>query len=316
MPPSALPAIEPAPEPVSPLMIEEAEAADPTAQLRSHRAAKPTRTQAQVPKARSGRGIWLIVALFLLAATVSVGVLIYRIYSPPTAQLRLTSTPSGATVTIGGVLHGQTPLSIEDLKLEKDYDLRIALRGYHPLRQRVRLRPGSTHTLEFALRPLDQELQLDSNPPNADVLVDGEMRGQTPLALSLERGKKYAIVFRKNGHVEKTVQHHADQPKAALTIVLDQAEQPKEPSTKRRRRRYGPRTTIPEGKGVLELDVAEAAKVYIDGRFVGTTPNFRRALDPGTYQLRVVPRQSDVQHRGTVTISERKIQRIHLTPPQ
>jgi hypothetical protein len=51
-----------------------------------------------------------------------------------------------------------------------------------------------------------QEVSMNSEPQKAEVYVNGQLMGETPLALKLETKKTYSIEFRKEGYKSKTYQ--------------------------------------------------------------------------------------------------------------
>ena len=48
-----------------------------------------------------------------------------------------------------------------------------------------------------------EDVDLSSEPPGANVYVNGQNRGKTPLTLNLKKGKEYNIEFRKDGFETK-----------------------------------------------------------------------------------------------------------------
>ncbi|MFX1466101.1 MAG: PEGA domain-containing protein, partial [Promethearchaeota archaeon] len=51
-----------------------------------------------------------------------------------------------------------------------------------------------------------QEVNMNSEPQKAEVYVNGQLMGETPLALKLETKSTYAVEFRKDGFKSKTYQ--------------------------------------------------------------------------------------------------------------
>jgi len=62
-------------------------------------------------------------------------------------------------------------------------------------------------------------LALESDPAGAQVFIDGHYMGDTPLRLKLESKRDYAIEFRKEGYLTKTV--NVQNKVGAMWIVLD-----------------------------------------------------------------------------------------------
>ena len=68
------------------------------------------------------------------------------------AKLDVTTTPSGATVTLKGTLLGETPLVRGDLDPIKSAELVIAKSGYEPIKRKVQLVAGKTLAISETLK--------------------------------------------------------------------------------------------------------------------------------------------------------------------
>jgi hypothetical protein len=114
------------------------------------------------------------------------------------ASLNIQSQPSGAAVTVDGASMGRTPCSIERIK-SGTATIEIALEGYLPHQQEVRLRAGEQYDVRTELVPLPSGLTVYSVPDKARVYVGGEFRGETPLTLSNLSVGSYRIRVDKDG---------------------------------------------------------------------------------------------------------------------
>jgi serine/threonine protein kinase len=281
--------------------------------------------------------VWLLAAL-ILAAGVGGTWLFVVLRRPAGATLRLISNPPGARVMIDGKFIGErTPATLSNLAVNQDHLVAV----YHPeaksAERHFRFHAPGDYGHSFELQPRTEALRVESTPNAVDVLVDGKLRGQTPLLLTLEYGE-HALVLRKSGYLTKTIDHRANREQAALSIALDRQERdepepepeaepepprPKpKPSVKRPRikqpriKRPPVAPTIPgQASGWLELDTGKQTKVFIDGRFAGRTPGFRKQLPPGRYVIRVEPLHGKLAHQATVEIRSGTTQRLRLTPP-
>lgn len=93
--------------------------------------------------------------------------------------LSITSTPSGATITLDGMVKGVTPLTVTGLK-PRNYDLVISLKGYAPIERMVDLSDAAQTAQDFSLREAFGKISITSNPTGADVSLDGTSYGLTP----------------------------------------------------------------------------------------------------------------------------------------
>ena len=139
---------------------------------------------------------------------------------------------------IAEIERGLQRLRIEaDRYLPEEHELEIAGRG-------------ELQQLAVSLRPAWASVQLDSNPPGAEVMVDDVVLGTTPLATELLQGQR-TIHLSLAGYKPATV-HQAIE--AGTTLAVDVIE-------------------LQPADGRLVLDSRPAgATVSIDGNFHGSTP--------------------------------------------
>jgi hypothetical protein len=122
---------------------------------------------------------------------------------PAWANIAISSVPIGATVFVDGVPVGQTPSMVEILQGEHQVELQ--LNRYRSWQQTLSVRAGVHQNLEpVTLLPADGILALSSRPSGANVTVDGEFQGQTPLDLSLEPEGEHRVAVFKPGYSRAT----------------------------------------------------------------------------------------------------------------
>lgn len=110
------------------------------------------------------------------------------------------------------------------------------------------------------LRARPAEVQLTSDPAGASVTIDGQPRGQTPLAVTLDGGSHQVTL-------------QAGPARRAMVIAVEYGE------------RQDVALTLVAGQGTLVIDSnAPRATVAIDGQPVGTTP-WRGTVGAGTHTL-------------------------------
>ena len=190
-----------APEPVS-----HARASAPSSPLKP---ARPVRPAVRVR--------WPASATAFLALALAVGGLIW-VYqqlipidaaTPKLAKLNIVTEPAGIDVIVNGELKGVSPLSMslaagaQSVTLRQGTDERVV-----PLT----LTAGAevTHHIEFAPRPAVTPsiggISVVTDPPGAQVEVDGKVRGVSPLALKdLVSSDHKVRVIGANGSAERTV---------------------------------------------------------------------------------------------------------------
>lgn len=110
------------------------------------------------------------------------------------------------------------------------------------------------------LRARPGEVQITSDPVGANVIVDGQPRGATPLKLTLDGGSHQLVL-------------EAGPARRTMVVAVEYGE------------RQDVALTLRAGQGTLIVDSnAPHATVAIDGQPVGTTP-WRGAIDAGTHTL-------------------------------
>lgn len=122
----------------------------------------------------------------------------------PDARLKLDSTPRGADVTIAGAFRGRTPLEIS-LTAGLPQELTVTRAGYGAVTRRVVPGAGERIALSVDLPVIAVRLALQGKPADAEVLVDGVVRGKAPLTLELP-ATRHAIEIRAAGHQSLTTE--------------------------------------------------------------------------------------------------------------
>ncbi|HOS62814.1 MAG TPA: PEGA domain-containing protein, partial [Myxococcota bacterium] len=118
---------------------------------------------------------------------------IVNVPTDETAFFVIHSNPSGATVSINGKEIGQTPQHLE-YPLGKYIVVAELGRLYHPARQEVLLnKRGAKATVTLDLKPAFGSAIITSSPSKAQVWLDGESAGETPLVISKKLSGTYHV---------------------------------------------------------------------------------------------------------------------------
>jgi formylglycine-generating enzyme required for sulfatase activity len=117
---------------------------------------------------------------------------------PAWANIAISSIPVGATILVDGEARGHTPALLE--LLQGEHQIALAMPRFRSWQQSLSVSAGVHQNLEpITLEAAHGLLQLSSNPGSANVTVDGEFQGQTPLELSLEPGQSHRVAVFKPG---------------------------------------------------------------------------------------------------------------------
>jgi len=103
---------------------------------------------------------------------------------PLPGRLSVTSEPPGALVSVDGAFRGETPVELE-LPAGRAHALKARKAGHDDAEASVTLARGEVRAVELRLLPQLGEVVVAAEPPDAEVVVDGESRGPASQTLRL-----------------------------------------------------------------------------------------------------------------------------------
>lgn len=122
---------------------------------------------------------------------------------PAWAEITLDSAPGGARISVDGEELGETPATIELLEGERELLLRRA--GHAAWTKTLAVVAGEPQDLGVVtLERAPGELYLKTQPPGANVTLNGEFQGQTPLTLALPPDRENRLAVSKPGYTRHT----------------------------------------------------------------------------------------------------------------
>ncbi|MEE3279688.1 MAG: PEGA domain-containing protein [Pseudomonadota bacterium] len=114
------------------------------------------------------------------------------------ATVTINSRPEGASITLDDQYEGVSPLQIS-VSPDEPHHTRISQVGYRPHQQSFTLGSGATKTISIQLEPLKGEVQIVTDPQDAEVWIDGKRNGNSDLTLTLT-ALPHDIELRLDGH--------------------------------------------------------------------------------------------------------------------
>ncbi|MFV0477912.1 MAG: PEGA domain-containing protein [Parahaliea sp.] len=126
--------------------------------------------------------------------------------APAWADIHLASEPAGATISLNGEAISTTPATVAVLQGEQQV-LALELPGFARWQQSLAVVAGEAQNLPTViLEPAAGVLTLNSQPAGANVTLNGEFQGQTPLVLELSPDTAQRIHLSRPGY-----QRHSEQ---------------------------------------------------------------------------------------------------------
>ena len=117
----------------------------------------------------------------------------------PDGKLVLRSEPLGASVSVGGVYRGQTPVTLE-LRPDMAHNVVLTLPGYEAATRQVSLGAGESRAVSVPLSGVFGEVTVQAQPADAQLFVDGQPAGAANQKLRLV-ATTHDIEIRKAGFV-------------------------------------------------------------------------------------------------------------------
>lgn len=130
-------------------------------------------------------------------------------------RVELVSTPSEASVSVDGEFRGRTPLTLA-LRPGRAHRVTLTKPGHAPVTQELSVEADSGRRVAVELAAQYGEVDVRSEPPSAEVWVDGRREGTTPTQLTLT-ALPHEIEIRQAGYAARSAEIT---PRPGFTQVL------------------------------------------------------------------------------------------------
>jgi formylglycine-generating enzyme required for sulfatase activity len=186
---------------------------------------------------------------------------------PRWAEVEIATEPAGATIYEGVDRLGETPATLR--LLEGSHKLSVVLDGFKAWDGSVDTQPNVSQVLPLIkLEPANAQLQVNTIPRGANVTVNGNYRGQSPIRIALSPEINYEIGLSKAGY-GSMLRRVRLEAAAAESITVD----------------------LTARVGEVRLDILPGdAVVYVDGE--------SRGSGSMTLKLSSAPHQLEVKRNG------------------
>jgi serine/threonine protein kinase len=210
-----------------------------------------------------GRGVPRVVPISVTAGS-EVSQYLELPETPSTGSLLIQSDPPGARVSVDGVVHGAAPISVADLA-PGDHEVVLQADGGTPVRQHVVIQAGVTSSVLTPVTtaspgPVSGWLTVKS-PVTMDIKESGRLLGTTDTDRIMMTVGRHDLEI-----VNQTLGYHTNRvvlipPGKVASLGID----------------------LPQG--VINLNAAPWAEVWIDGRRVGETPIGNLPISIGPHEV-------------------------------
>jgi len=203
-------------------------------------------------------------------------------------SIRITSTPSGATVYLDNVNNGVTPLTLDNIA-PGSHAILLKKTGYNDYRTNINVVSGQTATLSATLSLFGQKtgaVTIKSTPSGATILIDNINRGSTPMTISNLMAGGHPLVLKKTGYNDYKT-----------NIIV----------TAGRTNNYTfSMTKLPSTTGSIVVNsIPSGATILLDGVNKGTTNRTLDDISPGTHMI-VVEKAGYVDNTTNVSVAAGK----------
>jgi serine/threonine protein kinase len=237
------------------------------------------------------RRLWAyaVLAIILLVMFAGAGWFYYNNIFLSEPILSVESNPSGADVYVNGGHVGVSPVRVDDL-MPGTHKIRVSKDRYQDYKEDLFIKKGKSKVIQAELTPKPfGDLEVNSNPSGAEVYIDDDKRGITPIAFkNLPKGTRKVMVKKEGfdtwlGTVEIVPLEKAHMSADLVSIFggLNISSNPSE------------------------------ADVYIGGKKKGKTPLILEKVKKGQQKIEIKKNGFDVW-KDDVTVKSSEMAKVHV----
>ena len=193
--------------------------------------------------------------------------------------LSINSTPSGATIVLDGTTVGTTPKVIYSIAAGS-HSLILKKSGYQDYTTNALVGSGTMTVISADMELLPGSLSIKSTPTGATVVVDGTIKGTTPLVLGNISVGSHTVQVQKLGYNEYSTTVKVTSGKTTTVSA-----------------------TLKSSSGSINVkSVPSGATILLDGVSKGTTPATLTSISTGKHAL-VMKKAGYNDYSTQVTVS-------------
>src|SRR5574341_1082346 len=176
----------------------------------------------------------------------------------PKGGLTITTEPPGASIFIDGKkIEGTTPLTLENIQAGMYYTIEAKKDISYGKSEWIWVYPDRYTSVNIVMEPPKARLTITTDPTEADVLLDGDPVGTSPMTLHDIPYGEHTLEARLSGYHPSIQKINIKDNDQKTSLELKQ------------------RTSITPNSGVTALTINSypiGADVFIDDEWIGTTP--------------------------------------------
>jgi hypothetical protein len=215
--------------------------------------------------------------------------------TPQMGNLFVDTNPQGALIFLGDkrTPEGRTPINVPLPPAR--HRVRISMENYVEQTYEVEIKGGQNIDRTFSLVPIEEELNISSIPPGADIFIGDNLEGKTPLKKAYRLGS-YRIKVRKEGFQD----YDEDVVLSRGTPVIRMLELKQVP------------IVPPKYALIVNSLPEEGAKIFINNEEKGNTPK-KIELSESQTQLRLEKKGYKPYAEKIIMTSSEEIKNVILT---
>lgn len=125
------------------------------------------------------------------------------VLSRTTGSFNIVSIPSGALILVDGVQKGLTPFKIDNIPAG-DHQVKLTKDGYQDLETTITVIEKKVGELRVEMKRYTGSFEVKSIPAGAQVFIDGDLKGITPLVIDDISVGQHLLRLIKEGYIEAT----------------------------------------------------------------------------------------------------------------
>ncbi len=206
-----------------------------------------------------------------------------------TCTVNINSEPSDATILIDNSERGTTPQTIKGLN-SGTHKFEVRMTGYEDWNENITVKTDKDNTVTALLQKITGSINIQSDPSNATILIDGNKAGTTPATIKDLSPGTHMVDISMDGHAEW---------RESVEIISGEE--------------IDLTATLQMEVGSLDIkSKPSGAIVHLDSKEVGTTPAALSSIPVGPHEIEIkIDGYED--WKRSITIKKGKVNSLNAT---